>query len=87
MELFWKKKNQQQKHKEILQDRQLPILLKTKQTNNNNNNNKPSIVMDQCVLPTMTYGCQTWSLNKQLTKTENRSKSNGEENVESKATR
>ena len=24
-------------------------------------------VMDQCVLPTMTYGCQTWSLNKQMT--------------------
>ena len=24
-------------------------------------------VMDQCVLPTMTYGCQTWSHNKQLT--------------------
>ena len=24
-------------------------------------------VMDQCVLPTMTYGCQTQSLNKQLT--------------------
>ena len=24
-------------------------------------------VMDQCVLPTMTYGCQTLSLNKQLT--------------------
>ena len=24
-------------------------------------------VMDQCVLQTMTYGCQTWSLNKQLT--------------------
>ena len=23
-------------------------------------------VMDQCVLPTMTYICQTWSLNKQL---------------------
>ena len=22
--------------------------------------------MDQCVLPTVTYGCQTWSLNKQL---------------------
>ena len=22
-------------------------------------------VMDQCILPTMTYGCQTWSLNKQ----------------------
>ena len=25
------------------------------------------VTMDQCVLPTMTYGCQTWSLNKQLT--------------------
>ena len=24
-------------------------------------------VMDQCVLPTMTYGCQTWSLHKQRT--------------------
>ena len=24
-------------------------------------------VMDQCILPTMTYGCQTWSLNKQMT--------------------
>ena len=24
-------------------------------------------VMDQCILPTMTYGCQTWSLNKQTT--------------------
>ena len=23
--------------------------------------------MDQCILPTMTYGCQTWSLNKQMT--------------------
>ena len=24
-------------------------------------------VMDQCVLPSMAYGCQTWSVNKQLT--------------------
>ena len=24
-------------------------------------------VMDQCVLPIMTYGCQTWPLNKQMT--------------------
>ena len=24
-------------------------------------------VMGQCILPTMTYGCQTWSLNKQTT--------------------
>ena len=42
------------KNKEILQDKQLPISLKKQ-------------VMDQCVLPTMTYGCQTWSLNKQMT--------------------
>ena len=42
------------KPKEILQDKQLPISLKKQ-------------VMDQCILPTMTYGCQTWSLNKQMT--------------------
>ena len=24
-------------------------------------------VMDQCILPTMTYGSKTWSLNKQMT--------------------
>ena len=38
--------------KEILQDKQLPISLKKQ-------------VVDQCILPTMTYGCKTWSLNKQ----------------------
>ena len=43
-----------EKNKEILQDTQLLTSLKTQ-------------VMDQCVLPTMTYGCQTWSLNKQMT--------------------
>ena len=43
-----------EKNKEILQDKQLPISLKKQ-------------VMDQCILPTMTYGCQTWSLNKQTT--------------------
>ena len=42
------------KTKEILQDKQLPISLKKQ-------------VMDQYILPTMTYGCQTWSLNKQMT--------------------
>ena len=41
-------------NKEIFQDRQLPISLKKQ-------------VMDQCVLLTMTYGCQTSSLNKQST--------------------
>ena len=40
--------------KQILQDKQLPMSVKKQ-------------VMDQCVLPTMTYGCQTLSLNKQLT--------------------
>ena len=40
------------KNKEILKDRQLPISLKKQ-------------VMDLCVLPTMTYGCQTWSVNRQ----------------------
>ena len=67
-----------EKNKEILQDKQLPISLKKQ-------------VMDQCILPTMTYGCQTWSLNKQMTKktkqTENRSESNGKKNVRPKAKR
>ena len=45
-----------EKNKEILQDKQLPISLKKQ-------------VMDQCILSTMTYGCQTWSLNKQMTNT------------------
>ena len=39
-------------HKEILEDRDIPISLKKK-------------VMDQCILPTITYGCQTWSLTKE----------------------
>ena len=42
------------KNKEMFQDKQLPISLKKQ-------------VMDQCILPAMTYGCQTWSLNKQMT--------------------
>ena len=45
-----------EKNKEILQDRPLPSSLK-------------KLVMDQCVLPTMTDCCQTWSLNKQMTNT------------------
>ena len=43
-----------EKYKELLQDKQLPISLKKQ-------------VMDQCILATMTYGCQTWFLNKQTT--------------------
>ena len=38
----------------MLQERQLPVSIKKQ-------------VVDQCVLPTMTYGRQTWSLIKQLT--------------------
>ena len=41
-------------NKEILQDKQPSISLKKQ-------------VMDQCILPTMTYGCETWSLNIQTT--------------------
>ena len=63
------------KNKEMLQDRQLHISMKKQ-------------VLGQCVLPTMTYGCQTWSLNKQLIdkQTENHLKSNEEENVKPKTT-
>ena len=43
-----------EKNKEILQDKQLPISLQKQ-------------IMDQCILPTMTYGCQTWFLNKLTT--------------------
>ena len=48
------RRKKERKHEEILQDRQLPI-------------DTQKQVMDQCILPTMTYGCQTWSLDKQLT--------------------
>ena len=41
------------KYKEIFQDEKLPLTLKRK-------------VYDQCILPVMTYGCQTWTLTKQL---------------------
>ena len=43
------------KYREISLDRYLPMSLKRK-------------VFNQCVLPAMTYGCQTWSLTKALVK-------------------
>ena len=43
------------KYREIFLDRHLPISLKRR-------------VFDQCVLPAVTYGCQTWSLTKALVK-------------------
>ena len=39
------------KHKEILQNKEIPTNLKKR-------------VFDQCILPTLTYGCQTWKINK-----------------------
>ena len=55
------------KPKEILQDRQLSISLKKKKQKKTKQQQQQQQVMDQCVLPAMTYGCQTWSLNKQMT--------------------
>ena len=43
------------KYREIFLDRRLPMSLKRK-------------VFNQCVLPAITYGCQTWSLTKALAK-------------------
>ena len=43
------------KYREIFLDRHLAMSLERK-------------VFNQCVLPTMTYGCQTWSLTKALVK-------------------
>ena len=43
------------KHREIVLDKHLPMNLNRK-------------VFNQCALPTMTYGCQTWSLIKVLVK-------------------
>ena len=43
------------KYREIFLDRHLPMSLKRK-------------VFNQCVLPAVTYGCQTWSLTKALVK-------------------
>ena len=41
------------KYRDIFQDKDLPMTLKKK-------------VFNQCILPIMTYGCQTWSLTQEL---------------------
>ena len=41
------------RYKEIFQDKEIPLSLKRKAFN-------------QCIIPTMTYGCQTWSFTKEL---------------------
>ena len=40
-------------YREIFHNKEIPICLKRK-------------VFNQCIIPTMTYGCQTWSLTKDL---------------------
>ena len=42
-------------YKEILQNKDIPMNLKKQ-------------VFDQCILPTMTYGCQTWIITKEYMK-------------------
>ena len=57
------------KYREIFLDRHLPMSLKRK-------------VCNQCVLPAVTYGCQTRSLTKSISKeTRNKLTSYGKENV------
>ena len=41
------------KYKEIFQNKEIPICLKRRAYN-------------QCIIPTMTYGCQTWSITKDI---------------------
>ena len=41
------------RNREIFLDKNMPLSLKKQ-------------VYDQCILPTMTYGCQTWSLTKNI---------------------
>ena len=41
------------KYKEILQNKEMPNNLKRR-------------VFNQCIIPTMTYGCQTWTLTKDI---------------------
>ena len=43
------------KYKEILKNKDIPMNLKRQ-------------VSNQCILPTLTYGCQTWTLNKAIIK-------------------
>ena len=57
------------RNREVFLDEELPMSLRRQ-------------VLEQCVLPSMTYGCQTWSLwNGDGPEVENSSKSHGEEDV------
>ena len=63
------------KYKEIFENKDIPINLKRK-------------VFNQCILPTLTYGCQTWTLTKDTTKKNgNVSKKNGKKNARNKTHR
>ncbi|GFO26778.1 endonuclease-reverse transcriptase [Plakobranchus ocellatus] len=64
-----------ERNREIFLDDKMPISLKRQ-------------VYDQCVLPTMTYGCQIWSLTKATTqKLKSCTKSNGGKDTRNKAGR
>ena len=41
------------RYREILKDKEIPMCLKRK-------------VFNECIIPTLTYGCQTWTLTKEL---------------------
>ena len=56
------------KNKEIFTDKEIPLCLKRK-------------LYNQCVLPTLTYGCETWAITKAIMKkSKDMSKSDGKEN-------
>ena len=59
----------------MLQDRKLPVSIPPPPPP------KKKKVMDQCVFPTMTYGCQTWFLNEQLTNKQRRAQRATERNM------
>ena len=53
----------------------------TQQQQQQQQTNKQTKIMDQYVFPTMTYGCQTWSFNKQLTNKQRRAQRAMERNI------
>ena len=57
------------RHKEILCDKKIPMTWRRK-------------IFDQCVLPTMTYGAETWTTTKKTRKaTTNNTEGNGKKNA------
>ena len=61
------------KNREIFMDKNLPLSLKRQ-------------VLNQCIIPTTAYGCETWKIKKK-TKNKINAKSNGKENITDKTKR